>query len=215
MINLLIVDDHPVIGQGTRKMIEDEAEDIVVSVHSSPNEALKALKKENFDIYLIDLYMPEINGLDLTKLILKEQPDATVLIYTGFDLGPHLTLLLDAGVSGFVSKTTTAEQLITAIKCAMREEVVIPIELLKQHIRRDQLDTHFNFNDDKPIDVTLNDKEREILLEVSKGLTNREIAENLIMSQRNVEHNLTRIFNKLGVRSRTEAITKVKTLGLM
>ncbi len=81
--------------------------------------------------------MPKLNGIELTKLILQKDPDAVVLIYTGFDIVAHYNLLIESGVSGFISKTATKEQLITAIRCALREEVVIPLQLLKQLKRID------------------------------------------------------------------------------
>lgn len=74
--------------------------------------------------------MPKMNGIELTKMILEFDPDANILIYTGYDVISHFNLLTDAGASGFISKTCTREQLLTAIRCSLRDEAVIPIQLL-------------------------------------------------------------------------------------
>jgi two-component system competent response regulator ComA len=147
-------------------------------------------------------------------MILQVDPDATILIYTGFDLVSHYNLLIEAGVTGFISKTASPEQLITAIRCALREEAVIPLQLLKQ-LRR--VDTSPITNDGLQNlgAISLTTKEQEILEGVSKGLTNKAIAIKLSMSQRTIEYNLTKIFSKLGVSSRTEALMKAKEFGLI
>ena len=103
--------------------------------------------------------------------------------------------MIEAGVAGFISKATTQEQLITSIRCALRDEVVISIQLLRQlrRINATSLDTKGQENS---VDILLTDKEQQILDGVSRGLTNKVIAINLSMSQRTVEHHLTKIFSK-------------------
>jgi len=213
MINVLIVDDHPAVGEGTRAIIEQE-EDMKANIITDIDKALDIIKEDKYEIYLVDLYMPKVNGIELTKMILQVDPDATILIYTGFDLVSHYNLLIEAGVTGFISKTASPEQLITAIRCALREEAVIPLQLLKQ-LRR--VDTSPITNDGLQNlgAISLTTKEQEILEGVSKGLTNKAIAIKLSMSQRTIEYNLTKIFSKLGVSSRTEALMKAKEFGLI
>jgi len=193
-------------------MIEHDP-DIQVTIVFSGVEALEKLEQENYDVMLFDLNMPVISGLELTKRVTAVNPDAVVLIYTGYDLASHYNMLLDAGVSGFISKAATREQLLTAIRCAIRGEAVVPIFLLKQ-LRRTEV--RFQQSDGKVIsEVSINEKEQIILREVATGGSNREIAARLFMSQRTVEYNLTRIFEKLNVRSRSEAIVEAKRLGLI
>ncbi|WP_315970113.1 response regulator transcription factor [Bacillus tuaregi] len=213
LINILIVDDHPAVGEGTRAIIESEY-DMTADVLTESDKITGVLKNGKYEVYLIDLYMPRINGIELTKVILQYDPEAVILIYTGFDLISHYNLLIEAGVSGFISKTATKEQLITAIKCSLREEAVIPLQLLKQ-LRR--VDTRpLTYEEQRNLgDIILSSKEQEILDRVSKGLTNKAIAIELSMSQRTVEYNLTKIFSKLGVGSRTEALIKAREFGLL
>ncbi|WP_075982826.1 response regulator transcription factor [Bacillus massilinigeriensis] len=213
MINVLIVDDHPAVGEGTRAIIEQER-DMKADVITNSEEVIQTINKQKYQVYLIDLYMPKLNGLGLTKLILQHDADATILIYTGFDIITHYNLLIDAGIAGFISKTATREQLITAIRCALRDEAVVPLQLLKQ-LRRVETGPSTNEGIQNLGDITLSSKEQQILDGIAKGLTNKAIAINLSMSQRTIEYNLTKIFSKLGVSSRTEALMKAREFGLL
>ncbi|WP_187445411.1 response regulator [Bacillus infantis] len=213
LINVLIIDDHPAVGQGTRSIIEQE-EDMKANIITDTDNAMEILKEEKFEVFLVDLYMPKVNGIELTKMILQVNPEATILIYTGFDIVSHYNLLIDAGVAGFISKTAAPEQLITAIRCALREEVVIPLHLLRQ-LRRVEAGPATNEGQQNLGDITLSSREQEILDGISKGLTNKAIALNMSMSQRTIEFNLTKIFTKLGVGSRTEALLKAREYGLL
>jgi two-component system competent response regulator ComA len=213
MIRVLLVDDHPSVGEGTKNMIEQDA-DMQVTVILSGMEALELVKTETFDVMLFDLNMPGINGLELTKRMMNVNPDSRVLIYTGYEISPHYNLLNDSGVSGFVSKTASREQLLNTIRCALRGEAVIPISLLRQ-LRRNEIRVNQS-RDDKTIEeVSINEREQEILQEVAKGSSNKDIATKLLMSQRTIEYSLTRIFEKLSVRTRSEAIVEAKRFGLI
>lgn len=212
MIEILLVDDHPSVGEGTKIMIEKES-DMNVTVVFSGLEALECIREQKYDIMLFDLNMPGISGLELTRRVVSINSDAIVLIYSGYDISAHYNILIESGVAGFISKTSSRDQLIAAIRCALRGEAVIPISLLKQ-LRRNDIRSGGGLSQ-KVEDVSINEKEQEILQEVANGLSNKEIASLLIMSQRTVEYNLTRIFEKLNVRSRSEAIIVAKRLGLI
>lgn len=213
MIKVLIIDDHPAVGEGTKAIIEEDF-DMKAYVISDSENALEILNKEKFDVYIVDLYMPKLNGIELTKIILQKNSDAKILIYTGFDIATHFNLLIEAGVSGFISKTDSKEQLITAIKCTLREDSVIPTQLLKQ-LRRVRSSPTTTEGIENLGNISLSVLEQQILDRVSKGQTNKAIAIELSMSQRTIEYNLTKIFSKLGVSSRTEAFIKAKEYGLL
>ena len=89
VIKVLIVDDHPAVGEGTRAIIDQE-DDMQANVIADSEKYLEAISKEKYEVYLIDLYMPKLNGIELTKLILQKDPDAVVLIYTGFNISGTL-----------------------------------------------------------------------------------------------------------------------------
>lgn len=193
-------------------MIEQDPE-MEVSVVLSAIEALEMIQtNDSFDLILCDLNMPGISGLELTKRLIQQDANRKVIIYTGYEIGTHFNLLIESGVSGFISKTTSRDQLHNAIRCAMRGDAVIPISLLKQ-LRRHEIKI------ERPElsieDVSINEKEQVILNEVAMGISNKELAVMLHVSQRNVEYQLTRIFDKLNVRSRSEAIKEAQRLGLI
>ncbi|GGC93197.1 DNA-binding response regulator [Thalassobacillus devorans] len=213
MSRVLIVDDHPAVGEGTKAMLQQE-EDIQVDVISNSEDTKKYIEKYNYDVLLFDLYMPGLNGIELAKKVRQNYPDLVILIYTGFDLSTHFNMLVEADISGFVSKTASKEELITVIRCALRDEVVIPLHLFKQ-LRRTEACPSNQIDSPVVTDISLNEKEQSILQEIAAGLTNREIAQKLHMSQRSVEYTLTGIFNKLNVRSRTEALLQAQELGLI
>lgn len=212
MINILVVDDHPSMGVGTKFTLEQQ-EDIRADVVIESDEVIDLLNSKRYDLYLIDLFMPNPNGIELTKEILRKDPEAIVLIYTGYDIMIHYNLMLNAGASGFISKTATPEQLITAIRCALREEVVIPLQLLKQLKRVDAGPVTFEGSEGLS-NVTLTEREQQVLKQVGEGIKNTVIAQNLNMSQRTIELDLTKIFGKLGVSSRTEAYKKALEYGV-
>lgn len=213
MINVLIVDDHPTIRIGTKAILECE-EDMKVSILTDIEEILDAVKAEKYEIFLVDLYMPEVNGIGLTKMILQLNSDAKVLIYSGFDLISHYNILIAAGAVGFISKLATPEQLTNAIRCAMREEAVIPLQLLKQ-LRRTNVALATEDGLQNLGDITLSNREQDILNCIGRGLTNKKISDELFLSQRAIEYNLTKIFNKLKVSSRAEALQVANKFGLI
>jgi two-component system competent response regulator ComA len=211
VIRILLVDDHPSVGEGTKTMIEQDSE-MSVAVVLSAIEALDIVQVEPFDLILCDLNMPGISGLELTKRLIQQDPERKVIIYSGYEIGSHFNLLIESGVSGFISKTVSREQLHNAIRCVMRGDTVIPITLLKQ-LRRHEVTigrTEVTIED-----VSINEKEQTILHEVATGVSNKELAAMLHVSQRNVEYQLSRIFDKLNVRSRSEAIKEAQRLGLI
>lgn len=213
MIHVLVVDDHPTIGAGTKFTIEQE-EDMQADIIIESDKVMEKIDDKQYDIYLIDLFMPKLNGVELTKAILGRNPEAIVLIYTGYDIITHYNYIMDAGASGFISKTATSEQFITAIRCALRGDVVIPLYLLKQ-LRR--METGASTHEGrKGLDgVSLTKREQRILQYVGDGEKNITIAQNLNLSQRTIEMDLTKVFTKLNVRSRTEAYKKAWEYGML
>lgn len=213
MVRILLVDDHPSVGEGTKNMIEQDP-DMQVTVLMSAIEALGLVEQESFDVMLFDLNMPIISGIELTKRIMKVRPESRILIYTGYEISPNFNILVESGVSGVVSKTATREQLLNSIRCVLRDEAVIPVSLLRQ-LRRREIRLNQGREEKSMEEVSINEREQEILQEVSSGSSNKDIASRLLMSQRTVEYNLTRIFEKLNVRSRSEAIVEARRLGLI
>ncbi|WP_242321182.1 response regulator transcription factor [Bacillus cereus group sp. BfR-BA-01312] len=210
MISVLVVDDHVAVGLGTKALIE-RYDDIEADVYHDSEEIREVMHNKQYDVYLIDLQMPKINGLELSKYILSVQPEAAILIFTGFDVLAHYNLLIDNGVLGVLSKTSSEKEVVNAIRHAVKKEVVLSHQLVRQ-LRIVENASNINVEGEMKNIISLNDEEKMILVEVGKGKTNRELAEILNLSQRSVEYKLTDIFHKLQVSSRMEAVQKAKEL---
>lgn len=211
MYQILLVDDHPSVMEGTKMLLEQE-EDLRVMLANTGDRALDLIRGQHFDVMLIDLHMPDINGIDLAKKLLAIEPDAVILTYTGYDFTNHFNLMIEAGIAGLVHKTSNKEQLVTAVRCALRGEVVLPLSLVKQ-MRR--MTGHLLDMNQATETSSITGKEYEILKHIANGRSNKEIAEQVIMSQRSLEYCLTSLFQKLNVKSRIEAAMKAKHLGLL
>jgi len=212
MIRILLADDHPAVMEGTKVILEQQG-DMKVYMARSAGEALRMVGESSFDVMLFDLHLADGNGIDLAKQALMLRPDAVILIYTGFEFHNHFNLMVEAGISGFILKTSNGDQLVTAVRCAARGEAVIPVSLLRQ-LRRSTMQLP------DPVDkeggnLAISSKEYEILKQIARGKSNRDIAGSLLMSQRSLEYGLTNLFNKLGVKSRVEAAIKAKQLGFL
>lgn len=213
MIRILLADDHPSVREGTIHMLERES-DMSITAVSTGAEVLEKLQRENYDILLLDLIMPGMNGLEVARRISELNMDVKIIIYTGYDIEPHFNLLVENGVSGFISKLSSREQMIQSLRCAVNGEAMLPITLLKQ-LRRTDIQV-LQARGEKSLDrISISSKEQSILNEVCSGKSNKELAEIFFMSQRTIEYHLTRIFEKLNVSSRGEAIAEAQRLGLI
>lgn len=211
MIEILLVDDHPSVMEGTRMILEQEG-DMKVTLAHTIHEVFDLVSSQSFDLMLFDLRIADVNGIDLAKQVLELKPEAMIVIYTGYEMTNHFNWMVESGIVGFISKTTPREQLVTAVRCALRGEVIIPYSLVKQ-LRK----VSFNgleMNTERA-STMITEKEQEILIEIGRGKSNKEIAEIVLMSQRSLEYSLTNLFQKLKVKSRIEAAMKAKRLGIL
>ncbi|MDF9554823.1 response regulator transcription factor [Bacillus tropicus] len=209
MIRVLIVDDHQIVGEGTKSMIELE-EDMQAEYILNEQEALIKSGATPFDVYLLDMNMPNCSGIELAQKILHIQTDAKIILYTGFEYVSQFNLLINSGISGIISKSASQQELLMAIRAAVNGYTLLPISLLRQ-LRTDDITTQQIENKA----ALLTQKELEILESVSKGSSNKQIADELYMSSRAVEYNLTKIFKKLKVGSRSEALTEAMRQGIL
>ncbi|MFM1654652.1 response regulator [Brevibacillus sp. B_LB10_24] len=207
-MDILLVDDHRSVVEGTKMLIESEP-DMNVTIETDVYCVRDLVRIKKFDVILFDLYMPNSNGADLARQVLEFVPDAVILIYSGFEIAPHFNLLMESGISGFIAKTSTREQLIQAIRCAARKEAIVPMHLLKQ-LRRQEIVVQGGLEA-----TTITREEEKLLRELAKGKSNKEISKELMISQRSLEYSLTELFQKLHVSSRVEVIKKAKSLGIL
>lgn len=210
MIQILIVDDHPLVGEGTKLIINHES-DMEAHFEASGLQALERVKTQSFDVMLFDLNMRELDGFELTKKVLAIDPTAKILI-TDYEMFPNLDLFMESGAVGFISKAATKDQLIRAIRCALNQEIVIPVSFLQEIYHRSAQSSQ---REVAIQNISLTEKEKKIIQELVKGKTNKDISQELFMGQRSLEYCLTSIFHKLGVQTRIEAVVKVKEIGLL
>lgn len=201
MLKILIVDDHYLVGEGTKTMLESEGE-ISAKYVSTGKEALSL--NEVFDIYIVDIKMPDMTGIELSKELLKKNEKQKIILYTGFADQECLELFTEIGVSGIISKTATKSELIQLIHKVLTDQTIIPLSIFKEKNKNINEESH-----------ELSERDLVILKAISEGLTNKEIAEKLFLSDRTIEHRLSKIYKALGVKTRGEAITRAIQLKLL
>lgn len=213
MTKILVVDDHTLVGEGTKLLLEQEV-DFHVTFVTSSKQTLNILSTHKFDVLILDLNMPELNGQELAKEVSKIDPKANIIIYTGYDIEPYFNLLISSGVSSFVNKTSSKEMLVAAIRSSLDGNAMIPKNLLKQ-LKISEKGNNFFESANHFETYDLNKNEVETLRLVVAEKTNKEIAAELFISLRSVEYRLTNIFKKLNVNSRIQAIKKIEEIELL
>ncbi|WP_226669477.1 response regulator transcription factor [Metabacillus litoralis] len=212
MIHILVVDDHPAVREGTKAILEAEA-GVQVECLNPPYtvEEMKNVNFTPFDVILMDLNLGEINGMEISAAILSHNPSCKIILYTGYDVEDYFEEALRIGILGAVSKTESKEKLLDHIRHAIDGEIVVPY----QYFKRLLLEQRTNTVEADLNNQLFNEREKAILQEVEKGLTNQEIADYLHLSKRSIEYSLTSIFTKLDVSSRTEAVLIAKAKGII
>jgi len=236
-IRVLIVDDQTLIREGFRKLLELEPDIEIVDMASNGESALAAverLRAQNTppDVILMDIRMPNMDGIAATKAIKERWPEAHVVILTTFDDTELIHAGLRAGALGYSLKDITAEQLAMTVRTAARGQVLLqpdiaskvfsaftssnPARSLASSINTaPSISTAPSYIDPTASIEQLTEREREILTLVARGASNRQIAENLYLTEGTVKNHMSNILGKLGVRDRTQAAFKAKELGLV
>lgn len=202
MINILIVDDHPVVLDGTKTLLQDLT-DVNIDTEQNCEEVLARMDAQAFQLFLIDINMKPINGIHLSEMIKKKHPEAIILLYTGYELSDYYELLVEKKIDGLLSKLATKEQVIQTILAALRGEILLSADFL------DFVQQRMNMPNSHQ-EILLSDKEQEILQLVAQGCTNKAIASAIGVTQRTVENYLSKLFVKLNVESRAEAVIVAK-----
>jgi len=202
MIDILIVDDHPVVLDGTKTLLQD-LPNVQIDTEQDSAAVLSRMDAQAFQLFLIDINMKPINGIQLSEMIKKRQPEALILLYTGYELSDYYELLIEKKVDGLLSKLATKQQVIQTIEAALRGEILLAADFLDFVQQRTNLQNVQQ-------EILISDKEQEILQLVAQGCTNKAIASAIGVTQRTVENYLSKLFVKLNVESRAEAVIVAK-----
>jgi DNA-binding NarL/FixJ family response regulator len=230
-IRVLIVDDQTLVREGFRKLLELETDFEVVGTAGDGEAALALVERLHEqstppDVILMDIRMPRMDGIAATRTIKERWPGAYIVILTTFDDTELIHAGLRAGASGYSLKDITSEELAMTVRTAARGQMLLQSDIASKAFsalapaRPSSSTPNFSAGSAPTyIDPTSNvehltEREREILALVARGASNRQIAENLYLTEGTVKNHMSNILSKLGVRDRTQAAIKAKELGL-
>lgn len=206
MIRVLVADDQPLVRAGLSGLLKAEPDIDLVGVAVNGREALDLSRELQPDVACLDIRMPEMDGIEVTRLLSAEAPGIPVLILTTFDLDDYLFGALEAGASGFLLKDADSEVIVDAVR-----SVAVGQGTLDQTLTRRILAEFVQRRSLQPVtrqraDGLLTARERDILLLLAQGMSNDEIAREVVVETSTVKSHVARMLPKLGVRSRLQAV---------
>ncbi len=214
-ISVLVVDDQALIRSGLTMILETEPDLDVVGEASDGREAVRLAKRLRPDVVLMDVRMPEMDGIEATRRLVRDrgdEPHCRILILTTFDLDEYVFDALRAGASGFLLKDTPPNELAAAIRVVAAGEALLSPSVTRKLIS--EFATQPGVRPNGRLDE-LTEREREVLQEMARGLSNTEIAENLFVGEATVKTHVSHILTKLGVRDRVQAVVAAYEGGLV
>ncbi|HLL62821.1 MAG TPA: response regulator transcription factor [Propionibacteriaceae bacterium] len=205
VLRVVVVDDHPVVRDGLRGMLDGQPDLTVVGEAGDGREAVTVVARERPDVVLMDLRMPVLDGVAAIARITAGQPGVRILVLTTYDEDHDIVRAIEAGARGVLLKDAPREDLFRAIRSAARGEMVLARTVTARMFGRLRA----------PQEHTPTDRELEVLTLVARGLTNRAIGRELALSEATVKTHLVHLFTKLGVADRTAAVTAALDRGLI
>lgn len=201
-IKILTVDDHPILREGIASIIHGEHDMVVVGEASTGREAIEVFRNKRPDVTLMDLQMPDLNGIDAIVTIRHEQPQARIIVLTTYEGDVLARRALKAGATGYILKDLIRTELLDAIRAVYAGRRYIPQKIAAE------LAEHYAEDD-------LSEREIEVLRQVARGTSNKIIASHLSISEATVKAHLKNIMLKLGASDRTHAVNIATTRGFL
>ena len=202
-IRVLVADDHAIVRDGTRRVLESERDIVVVGEASDGEEAVSQTTRLQPDVVIMDIAMPKLNGIEATRQIKALLPTTAVLILTAYDNDQYIFSLLEAGAAGYLLKNVRGYELVEAIRSVHSGESVLHPVIARKVLHRFVPSVQGSKG---VAPEPLSQRELQVLKLAARGMSNKDIAEELYLSARTVQAHLANIFGKLQVGSRTEAI---------
>lgn len=214
MIDVLIADDDELVRAGLRLILEETTDIRVTAEAPDGRSAIDTTLREHTDIVLMDIRMPVMNGLDATRRITSASNGPRVIILTTFERDPYIFEGLKAGASGFLLKRSTPEQLIDAVRTVAAGDALLSPSVTRRLIDSYARNASVCGLQDRRLEQ-LTDREREVLVQMARGLSNEQLAEELFISDNTVKTHIKRILAKLDARDRAQAVVIAYETGLM
>lgn len=214
-IRVLLADDHAVVRAGIRQFLE-QADDIEVVAEADDGEmACRLIEEHHPEVAVLDIQMPKASGIEVTRWVRAHHLEVGVLMLTAYDDDPYVMAVLQAGANGYVLKTAAPADMVQAVRDVYEGksalDPVIAQKLVAHIARRTSHSANHPSTDFEP----LTERELEVLSLTGKGYTNKAIGVQLGISDRTVQGHLAKIYNKLNASSRTEAVMRAVSLGLI
>ncbi len=209
-IRVLIADDHTIFRSGLNMLLSSQPDIEVVGEATDGDESIAAAARLRPDVILMDIGMPNLNGIEATRQIRERVPEAEVLVLTMHRSDEYFFQMLEAGASGYILKGAETQELISAVRTVAKGEVFLypslAGKLVKEYLKRTNIE-----GEDSP----LSERERQILRLIAEGFTGKEIADRLVISPSTVHSHRTNIMHKLELKSRHELVRYARQRGLL
>jgi DNA-binding NarL/FixJ family response regulator len=213
LITVAIADDHALVRRGLGVMLDNEDDLSVVAEASNGAEAVEAVRRTEPDVVVMDVQMPELDGIEATQQIVASGAATRVLVVTTFDLDEYVFAALRAGAAGFLLKDAKPAELARAVRTVAAGDSLLAPRVTRRLVE--------HFADGPRVGVALGEfdsltaRELEVLRLVARGLSNQEIGTELFLSDKTIKTHVTRVLSKLGLKSRTQAVVKAYETGLV
>ncbi len=206
MITVIIVDDHPIVRAGMRSVLDTDPEINVIAEGSVGADALTLVPEKKPDVLVLDVNLPDMNGLEVTRELKRGKVESEILILTAHEDSQMIFSLLESGAIGYVLKDEALETLGRAVHAAARGESWLSPAVASKVVQRAVSGGAGKVEEPLGVDTPLTPREMEILRLLAQGLDNAAIAAELVITKRTAQNHISNIYGKLGVDSRTEAM---------